>query len=76
MPSCRGFTNPGIEPKFPALQVDSLPAEPPGKPWLYMLAIFYHLNAPRQHIKKQRHYFANKGLSSQTYGFSSSHVWM
>ena len=29
-----------------------------------------------QHIKKQRHYFANKGLSSQSYGFSSSHVWM
>ena len=31
---------------------------------------------PRQHIKKQRHYFANKGLSTQSYGFSSSHVWM
>ena len=31
---------------------------------------------PRQHIKKQRHYFANKGLSSQSFGFSSSHVWM
>ena len=31
---------------------------------------------PRQHIKKQRHYLANKGLSSQSYGFSSSHVWM
>ena len=31
---------------------------------------------PRQHIKKQRHYFANKGLSSQCYGFSSGHVWM
>ena len=31
---------------------------------------------PRQHIKKQRHYFANKGLSSQGFGFSSSHVWM
>ena len=31
---------------------------------------------PRQHMKKQRHYFANKGLSSQGYGFSSSHVWM
>ena len=27
-------------------------------------------------IKKQRHYFANKGLSSQGYGFSSGHVWM
>ena len=30
----------------------------------------------RQHIKKQRHYFASKGPSSQGYGFSSSHVWM
>ena len=30
----------------------------------------------RKHIKKQRHYFANKILSSQGYGFSSSHVWM
>ena len=29
---------------------------------------------PRQHNKKQRHYFANKGPSSQSYGFSSSHV--
>ena len=31
---------------------------------------------PRRHIQKQRHYFANKGLSSQSYGFSRSHVWM
>ena len=31
---------------------------------------------PRQHIKKQRHYFANKGPSSQGYGFSSDHVWI
>ena len=31
---------------------------------------------PRQHIKKQRHYLANKGPSSQGYGFSSGHVWM
>ena len=31
---------------------------------------------PRQHVKKQRHNFTNKGLSSQSYGFSSSHVWM
>ena len=30
----------------------------------------------RQHIKKQRHYFANKGPSIQSYGFSNSHVWM
>ena len=33
------------------------------------------MTQPRQHIKKQRHYFANKGLSSQGYGFSSSHIW-
>ena len=31
---------------------------------------------PREHIKKQRHYFANQGSSTQSYGFSSSHVWM
>ena len=31
---------------------------------------------PRQFIKKQRYHFADKGLSSQSYGFSSSHVWM
>ena len=31
---------------------------------------------PRQHMKKQRHYFANKGLSSQGYGISGGHVWM
>ena len=31
---------------------------------------------PRQHVKKQRHYFVNKGLSCQGYGFSSNHVWM
>ena len=31
---------------------------------------------PRQSIKRQRHHFADKGLSSQSYGFSSSHVWM
>ena len=34
----------------------------------------YH--QPRQHIKRQRHYFANKGLSSQGCGISISHVWM
>ena len=31
---------------------------------------------PRHHVKKQRHYLANKGPSSQSYGFSISHVWM
>ena len=31
---------------------------------------------PRQYIEKQRHHFADKGLYSQSYGFSSSYVWM
>ena len=31
---------------------------------------------PRQHLKKQTHHFANKGPSSQSYGFSGGHVWM
>ena len=31
---------------------------------------------PRKHVKKQSYYFANKDLSIQSYGFSSSHVWM
>ena len=35
-----------------------------------------YLDQPRQHVKKQRHYFANKGPSSQGYCFSSSHIWM
>ena len=33
-------------------------------------------NTNLHHIKKQKHYFANKGPSSQSYGFSNSHVWM
>ena len=44
------------------------------KRWLAPWQKSYH--QPRQYIKKQRCYFANKGLSSQTYGFSSGHVWM
>ena len=31
---------------------------------------------PRQYVQKQKHYFANKDLSGQSYGFSSGHVWM
>jgi len=38
--------------------------------WLNWTELIY------QDTKKQRHYFANKGLSSQSFGFSSSHVWM
>ena len=37
---------------------------------------YYIYDLPRQHIKKQRQCFVNKVLSSQDYGFSSSHVWM
>ena len=36
--------------------------------------LFGSYDQPRQHIKKQRYYFANKGPSSQGYGFSSGHV--
>ena len=40
-------------------------------------AIHQHASATdRQHIKKQRRYFTNKGLSSQSYGFPGNHVWM
>ena len=47
-------------------QAGALQLELPGKPH----------DKHRQHIKKQRHHFANKGPYSQSYGFSSSHVWM
>jgi len=48
------------------------------QPWnSKMLAPWKKSNdQPRQHIKKQRHYFADKGPSSRSYGFSSTHVWM
>ena len=46
--------------------------------WNFKKACFLEesYGQPRQHIKKQRHYFANKYPSSQSYGFSSSHVWI
>ena len=48
------------------------------QPWnLKMLAPWKKsYDQPRHHIKKRRHYFFKKGLPSQSYGFSSSHVWM
>ena len=47
----------------------------PGLP--HCRQMLYHLSyQPRQHIKKQRHYFAKKCPSNQSYGFSSSQVWM
>ena len=42
----------------------------------YACSLEESYDQPRQHIKKQRHYFANKGPSGQSYGFSSGHVWM
>ena len=42
----------------------------------YLLLGRKSYDQPRQHIKKQRHCFANKGLTSQSYGFSSGQVWM
>ena len=41
-----------------------------------MLTPWKSYDQPRHHIKKQTHYFANKGPSSQSYGLSRSHVWM
>ena len=46
------------------------------KRWLLRGGKKKSYDQPRQHIKKQRHYFANKCPSSQSYGFSSGHVWM
>ena len=43
---------------------------------VYFIALWKKgYDQPREHIEKQTHYFANKSLSSQSYGFSSSHVW-
>ena len=60
-PSPGYLPDPGIQPRSLALQADAFTSEPPGKPH----------DQPRQHIQKQRHYFANKGPSSRGYGFSS-----
>ena len=69
-PSPEDLPNPGIEPRSPALRADALTSEPPlPAPWK-------SYDQSRQLIKKQRHYLANKGPSSQSCGFSSSHVWM
>ena len=48
------------------------------QPWSYKTLSPWKesYDKPRQHIKKQRHHFVNKGPYSQSYGFSSSHVWM
>ena len=48
------------------------------QPWNSRMLVTWKnsYDQPRQYIKKQGHYFANKGLSNQGYGFSSSHIWM
>ena len=77
IPSSRERPNPGIEPWSPALQADYLPFELHGS---LLLSLYpnkrsIHFKIPLMR-KKQRHYFTNKGPSSQSYGFSSSHVWI
>ena len=44
--------------------------------WLVGVTTMTSYDKPKQHIKKQRHHFADKGPYSQSYGFFSSHVWM
>ena len=69
MPCPRGSSQPRDWTRVSCLlhwQVGSLWLAMPEKPILRL----------SMHIQKQRHYFANKGLSSQGYGFSSGHVWM
>ena len=48
------------------------------QPWNKKLLVPWEksYDQPKQHVKKQKHYFADKDLSSQSYGFSSSHVWI
>ena len=107
MPSPADLCNPGVEPRSPALQADSLPAEPQGKskntgvgslsllqwisdPGIELGSLALQADSlptelcekqesydkPRQCIEKQRHHFANKDPYSQSYGFSSSCVWI
>ena len=44
--------------------------------WKMLIPWKESYDQPRKHVKKQRYYFANQGLASQVYGFSSGHVWM
>ena len=91
----------GCETRSPALQADSLPIEPQGKPLMETMTDFIFLGSkitadgdcsheikktlapwkksydqPRQNFRKQRHCFGDQVLSGQSYGFSSSHIWM
>ena len=58
------------------IQKTKIMASGPITPWQIDGETMKTVRDFRQHIKRQRHYFANKGLSSQSYGFSGSHVWM
>ena len=69
-PSPGHLPNPGIELRSPALQSDSLPSEPWGKPE-QLLSTNYMLG-----IKKQRYHFAGEDPYSQSYGFSRGHIWV
>ena len=57
--------------------LQSMGSQRTGHDWATSLASWKKsYDRPRQHIKKQRHYFADQDLFSQSYDFSSSHVWM
>ena len=67
-----------ITPLWLSESLRSLSFGTPLQPWNYKTLAPWKksYDQPRQHIKKQRHCSASKGLSSQSYGFSSSYVWM
>ena len=67
-----GLPEPEIEPRSLALAGRFLTTRSPRESFINMIFGYYMIF----HIKKQRHYFTNKGLSGQGYGFSSGHVWM
>ena len=46
------------------------------QPWIKRCLLLGRKDKPRQHIKKQRHHIANKGLYSQSYDFPHCYVWM
>ena len=61
-------------------RLQSMGSQRVGHDWVTSFPLFFpwkkSCDQPRQHIKKQKHYFPNEGPSSQSYGFFSSHVWM
>ena len=82
-PSPGHLPNPGIEARFPALQVDYLPGEPPGKPMVAAAMKLRHLLLGRKAmtnrdsiLKSRDIILQTKGPTSQSYGISNNHVWM